>query len=163
MSTMQSEIEIGHLIRPEPIQQDFSTLGWSVLFVLIFIIVLTISILAIRKYQKNRYRREATKALQSIENTYQQNDSSPEVIQATNRLLKQVAITAYGRVAVASLFGQEWVNFLNEQMKKRPFAEEDTLSLINYHMYQKSLSAEAKPLVATFIQQSKKWIHGHEL
>ncbi|WP_082305121.1 DUF4381 domain-containing protein [Persicobacter sp. CCB-QB2] len=163
MSVSQTEIEIGHLIKPEAVQQDFSTPGWLVLFGAMGLLALWLIIRMVRRYWKNRYRREALQALGHIESRFRQGGNGPEAIQNTNRLLKQVAITAYGRGLVAPLFGPEWLSFLNQKMSNQVFPEQETLSLFNFHIYQKEVSSQTKPLVAAFIQQSKKWIHGHEL
>lgn len=61
------------------------------------------------RYQMNLYRKEA---LNQLSQQYQQADSPQNQILAINSVLKQVAITNYGRNQTASLTGQEWITFL---------------------------------------------------
>lgn len=65
------------------------------------------------RHKNNRYRREALAQLKHAL-TDPKNQSPTQQIMILNRLLKQVAITHYGRARVAPLTGQAWVDFLQE-------------------------------------------------
>ncbi|MGL4565308.1 MAG: DUF4381 family protein, partial [Halioglobus sp.] len=75
---------------------------------------------ALRRWDRNRYRREAAARLQRLA-------GSPEgsvAVADINRLLKLAALAAFSRELVARLSGQEWVDFLNRQCPAPPFAPE---------------------------------------
>lgn len=61
--------------------------------------------------RNNRYREEA---LNLFAQEIAQAESPQQQLQLANKLLKQVAITNYGRRQVAELSGQAWVNFLHQ-------------------------------------------------
>ncbi|MFK8115377.1 MAG: DUF4381 domain-containing protein [Rubripirellula sp.] len=66
-------------------------------------------------YIRNAYRREAVAELKVIE-------ASGDVVRL-NELLKRTAITAYGRDAVASLYGDRWLEFLGDSLKRSGIRE----------------------------------------
>lgn len=63
------------------------------------------------RHKRNAYRREALAALDAIERN--PDLCAQQKIAQTNGLLKQVALTAYGRAEVAALTDQAWCEFLH--------------------------------------------------
>jgi len=105
--------------------------------------------------KNNRYRQEAMSALNkalAAANTPQ------EKLQIANKLLKQVAITNYGRHTVANLSGQAWVNFLHKTALyiNQPDSLQDTLESI----YRPSASLSEAETQQT-LTYAMKWIKGH--
>ena len=68
--------ELEPLYEPDAIQFSFQTPGWYILFGLIGIVLLFIILKWIQNYTKNKYRREALKNLETIENHYNINNDS---------------------------------------------------------------------------------------
>jgi len=72
----------------------------------------------LRHWHRNRYRREAAALLQAL-------DGAGDVpVDEINRLLKLTALAAFPRQQVASLSGEEWVDFLDRQCPAAPFSTE---------------------------------------
>lgn len=107
------------------------------------------------RHHQNQYRREAdaffAQALAKDANPTQ------KIIQA-NALVKQVAITHYGRKTVANLQGEDWVRFLKEtaQYIDQP---EALMSYLNAH-YQQEFEYDAIQL-DQILSYLKSWIKGH--
>lgn len=115
------------------------------------------------RYQNNRYRREAEKALQE---SLQNKTLIADKVLTVNQLLKQVAITHYGRSKVAHLSGENWVHFLQETALyiKQPEALLHTLQL-GYLPSQSQQTSSENPShqveLDEFIAYSQAWIKGH--
>ncbi len=103
----------------------------------------------------NRYRGQAMdlfhQALAEATDPHQQ-------IQATNALLKQVAITHYGRPQVAALNGQAWLDFLQKTASyiEQPEALQRFVSA-HYHPQIDLDDLEIKAC----LDYAAKWIKGH--
>lgn len=105
--------------------------------------------------RNNRYRREALEAFEQIQ---QQSSSPSEQWQAVNSLLKQVAITHYGRHRVAALTGRAWQQFLYQTALY--IDQPDALSDCFAAIYQpNSQLDEATYQIA--LDYAYKWIKGH--
>lgn len=103
----------------------------------------------------NQYRGQAMDLLQSA---LKQATHPQQQIQATNKLLKQVAITHYGRARVAALNGQAWLNFLQETA--RYIDQPDAMqSFVSAHYQPKITLDEAE--LKTCLDYAGKWIKGH--
>lgn len=79
--------------------------GWWVILGVIALIMLTGFWRYMRNRHRNAYRRYALKELNNF--------NSPSALPV---LLKRVALVAYPREQVASLSGQEWIDFLNHEV-----------------------------------------------
>ena len=71
----------------------------------------------LRRWYRNRYRREALAHLQRL----QQSHSTGLPVSELNHLLKLTALAAWPRKRVARLSGSRWVAFLNETCQSAPF------------------------------------------
>ena len=110
----------------------------------------------IRQRHKQRvYRRLANAYLKQTDQT----DDQTFLIEI-NRLLKQVAITTYGRQACAHLDQQAWLDFLKSkaQFIRMPKA----FKLINQR-YQTDLPALSSKDKAQIQRYAQRWIAGHHL
>lgn len=105
--------------------------------------------------KENQYRREA----QDLFKQALANATTPqEKLISANRLLKQVAMTNYGRRTVASLHGDAWVRFLKQTANyiQQPDHLEQTLS----SPYQRHHKAETKDIEEA-LNYAQNWIKGH--
>ncbi len=124
-----------------------SLLGFSIIFGVIWTLW--------TRHHQNQYRREAgdffEQALARATNPHQK-------IAQANALVKQVAITYYGRQAVANLQGDDWVKFLKEtaQYIEQP---EALKSILNAY-YQEEFDYDEMALNQV-LNYLKSWIKGH--
>lgn len=88
----------------------------TVLLILGGIALFFMAVMRVLRWRKNAYRRVALKLLDSA-------DSS----EAVNHLLKRVALAAWPREEVASLYGAEWNQFLRENCNRVEFSEDHSL------------------------------------
>lgn len=93
--------------------------GWWALLALIIII----TVISIIYWRRNRYRFFALKCLRIYFDDYQQTQNLHIYCQQSARLLREIAITHYGRHAVSNLNGNEWIVFLNAKTKNPTFDE----------------------------------------
>lgn len=105
--------------------------------------------------RNNRYRREA---LEKFEQLSQPQYSLAQQWQAAHTLLKQVAITHYGRHRVAALTGQAWQQFLYQTALyiDQPDALTDCLASV----YQPHANLD-DATYQTALEYAHKWIKGH--
>jgi hypothetical protein len=75
---------------------------------------------ALRRWYRNRYRREASARMLHLAAA----PDSATLLADINRLLKLTALAAFGREQVAPLSGEAWVRFLNAQCTEPPFSPE---------------------------------------
>lgn len=145
--------DLESLYEPDPIGFSFDAPGWyGVGILLIFLLLYSLTKFIIR-YQRNAYRREAMKTLVGIGQTaLDDRDKVKEVL----IVLKLVAIKTYGRTKVASLFGVEWLNFLENTGKATAFTEfKDTVGDLIYSTHEDTVD------IGQFMTLSKNWIKTH--
>lgn len=101
-------IEEVHL--PEAVSWMPQTIGWKVLALLLLLLCCLVAYRQINAWWQNRYRREALKQLAELEaagDTY-------TLMSCLPRLLKATALQCFPRQDIASLSGDDWLQFLSE-------------------------------------------------
>jgi len=106
------------------------------------------------RHKNNRYRQEAQNLLHMA---LKEANSNQQKIIATNQLLKQVAMTHYGRQTVAHLMGKEWVQFLQTNALYLDLPESFLQSLHQIYTHQEPNDIETQ----AFIEFAQAWIKGH--
>jgi preprotein translocase subunit YajC len=149
---------------PEPISWWPLAFSWWIL-ILSFTSILVGTIWYFREQRKrNAYRREALEALSRIMQSKETYPSLNEQILAINGLLKQVALTTYGRVNVAPLNDQAWLDFLQKNASFIPQPEAlKTLFKVAYQaptIETAQLKSE-QALLTAWQTYAEKWIKGH--
>lgn len=139
---------------PEDISWLPQTVGWIWLATFIAIFSLRLAWRALRKWHRNRYRKEALQKLQALD----QDIDSTEFVAAINRVLKLTALAAYSRARVAQMSGESWVDFLNQQCEEPPFGPEQ-IQLLGLSSYRSSPVAadSARQVLAA----SMLWVRAH--
>lgn len=101
--------DFAEILPPAGIDWLPQTPGWAVLGTLVLAWLLRRVYRALRRWHRNRYRREAAAALRTLQN------QPPGQVQVAdiNQLLKRAALAGYAREQVAGLNGQCWIDFLN--------------------------------------------------
>ena len=137
-------------------------IGWwplasSVWITLITLLGLLIGLVwyFLQRHKAAAYRREAKRQLKTFSTM-----SDRDFLIALNQLLKQVAITAYGRKSCAGLNHQAWIGFLKT---KASFLEQPAaLSYLEqrYQLENLNLSENER---AALDYYAHHWISGHHL
>ena len=140
------------VVSPAGISWLPQTAGWFWLAVFVMIYGLRQGWRWLRHWYRNRYRREASAALAALADR----DTG---IAEINRLLKLTALAVFSRKQVASLSGDDWVNFLNTHCPAAPFSPQQGqwLALGSYRELQLDY-AETR----TLLQASTSWVNLHE-
>lgn len=90
--------------------------GWIFLFIVFCTVAICASIIIIRNYKVWQTRKHALNLLKKYQKQYPKIISSQRACSLVNELLKKIAFAYYPRSAIASLTGQEWIDFLNKTM-----------------------------------------------
>lgn len=140
------------VVSPAAIDWWPQTIGW---------LWLAIALLALTGYRgwkrlqhwyRNRYRGEAAVMLQQFQ-------GGEAAVGDINRLLKLTALAAFSREQVASLSGESWGDFLNQQCESPPFDGEqlELLAMGSYNNAPLDQQAARKLLSA-----SLAWVQQHK-
>ncbi|KTC91594.1 DUF4381 domain-containing protein [Fluoribacter dumoffii] len=95
--------------------------GWYILMALILFIAI---ILAYGAYKRHRYalaKKQALLLLNDYRKNFDKEQNSSLTCARISELLRRVALAYYPRERVASLHGEDWLNFLNETGKGTDF------------------------------------------
>ena len=147
--------QLNDILLPEPV--GWWPLASSVWFILVgwLGILIGLSWYFWQRHKKSVYRRHAIQQLKQLGNER----SASEWLTHYNALLKQVAITTYGRNACAGLTDQAWLKFLHQ---KAAFIEQPPAleKLARRYQPQVELSEPDKAALQYFAQ---RWIKEHHL
>jgi hypothetical protein len=143
------------VVSPAAVSWLPQTSGWWWLSAALLLTLLNYGWKRLRAWYRDRYRREAVQRLQQLLPAA----GEPELVSQVNKLLKLTAITAYSREQVASLSGQEWVDFLQRQTTEPLFSPEQGQTLATGAYRVKTLEAgNGRALIAA----SLAWVQGHQ-
>jgi hypothetical protein len=127
--------------------------GWYILSLVVVVLLLFLVYAVVRFIQKGRGKRQALRVLQTYQLDYLTNRNTQVSAARISELLRRVALVYYPREAVASLQGQAWIDFLNQNSKNIDFNPVSLLLLAC--PYQPMANQEdLKPL----FQTAKQWI-----
>ena len=143
------------VVSPPAISWLPQTPAWGWLAAVLLIYGLIRAWRRLRHWYRNRYRREAAARLEQLAH-----ESQPDaLVSQVNQLLKRSALAAYSREQVASLSGEEWVSFLNDQCAEQPFAPEQArLLAVGVYTGQTLDASSGQALLAA----SRRWVCEHE-
>lgn len=96
--------------------------GWWILAALAVAALLVGIWFLFRRWQKQAYRRESLKELETLYERYVADQDHAAYLSGYSGLLKRVALTRYPRAEVASLSGEAWVRFLDESANTDEFS-----------------------------------------
>lgn len=97
---------------PPPVSYMPQTWGWAVLAMLVLIVVIALLWRWLRRWQANRYRREALAELDLLVERSAVSTDSDDFQQRLAAIVKRTALAAWPRETVASLSGAGWAQFL---------------------------------------------------
>ncbi|MDA3806785.1 MAG: DUF4381 domain-containing protein [Thiomicrorhabdus sp.] len=149
---------------PEPITWWPLAFSWWVLILSLTSMLIGVVWYFREQRKRNAYRREAQEALRLIMHPKESNIPINEQVLAINSLLKQVALTTYGRLKVAKLSDQAWLDFLkqNASFIDQPIVLKELFKLA----YQAPTTDKIQlknnqELLTTWQIYAEKWIKGH--
>lgn len=143
------------VIPPADISWLPQTAGWAWLGAALLLVALRLTWQWLRRWYRNRYRREAIARLRQLARSHGDDGWLPEL----NKLLKLTAMAAFSRESVARLSGDEWVEFLDRQCPAPVFSPQQRSLLATGTYRNAALADEARrELVAACLA----WIRQHE-
>ncbi|BDD03073.1 DUF4381 domain-containing protein [Aureibacter tunicatorum] len=155
LKSLASTAELHPILEPEAVSFSFDTLGWKIVFVLMFLLVLGLLWMLVSWYRANAYRREALRLVDEFEASENSNEAK---VAESLKILKSLAILKFGRDKVAALKGKEWLVYLESLASgKVSLIKFDTM--INKALY--SSGALDANEVMEFNDNVKKWIRTH--
>lgn len=108
---------------PDPVSMYPQTVGWYVLGALLVLAIAWVTVRAIRRYRRNRYRREALKELDRLEGLAAGGADRVAALREVPALVKRTALSAWPRAEVAELAGEAWLRFLDSTGRGTKFTD----------------------------------------
>ncbi len=130
---------------PDPVSMLPQTWGWVVLCFLMAAGIVFVIYRYRRLRLANAYRRAALVELEDI------GDDTAKIAE----LLRRTALAAYPRETVASLYGQDWLNFLNQAVNKKLFTSPNGHELLTAPYAGGTSNAEVAKLARDWIKFHK--------
>lgn len=130
--------------------------GWWVLAALLLVALIVAIGLTLRWWRARAYRRAALLALRELHVQWQQHRDDRQLQSDVNRLLKQVALAAFPRTQVAALYGSDWLQFLDAQLRQPVFAQATLAGLGDSYR-----ATPAAVDASTLLQAAGDWIRRH--
>lgn len=134
-----TELPLRDIHTPDPISWWPPAPGWWMLAVL-----LLLGVAAIWAYIRYRHRRRALYALQDRIQVLASELDQADINQQLSILLRRACISFFPRAEVASLTGDDWLNFLN-QHTRNAFNEQHA-ALLTESIYQQSSNIDRESL-----------------
>jgi hypothetical protein len=97
--------------------------GWYWIIVLLIVGAVWLSLWALLRWQRNRYRREDLKLFAILEKQLSDPSKRIAVVTSLAILLKRAALSAWPRDAVAALTGLPWLKFLDRTGRTDRFSQ----------------------------------------
>jgi hypothetical protein len=110
--------DIVEVVSPADVSYLPQTAAWAWLGALLLALLLRFCWRRLRRWYRNRYRREAVARLSQLARDTDRDSWLVEL----NKLLKLTALAAFSHEQVARLSGEEWVDFLNGHCASPPFS-----------------------------------------
>ena len=152
--------QYGQLIEPSKVPFTLGAPGWYILAGLILIALVTLAGRITKIYKKNLYRRTALHWLEENQMKYGSATNQQVFLYEINMLLKQIAMTKYGRIETASLRGHDWISFLNKSTNKKLFDNSDS-AYLEMALYENKTMNDNYQAMQIFLSKAKDWIKTH--
>jgi hypothetical protein len=125
--------------------------------------VLVLLILALVRWQRNRYRREALAELARLEPALGEPATRAAALGALAELLKRAALTAFPREQVANLTGPDWFEFLDHTGRTTGFSEGGGVILERAVYDPRSAAALDEPRARELLSLVRHWLARHRV
>ena len=147
---------------PQAISYTPETIGWFILFGLIFIFLVWIAYRRYKHKKANLYRRWALEKLQDIERILRQNLGVEMALAEIPVLVKQTALHCFPREKIASLSGENWLRYLDASYGGTDFTDGPG-QILEQPAYQpqNKLEQYKEEEILALIKTVRKWIKKH--
>jgi hypothetical protein len=145
---------------PAPVSYAPQTVGWLVVLILLAALALTFAWIARRRYERERYRREALDALAAIEAKFERDDMS--ALADIAPLMKRTALAIAPREHVASLSGASWLKYLKQTYHAFDTGSAALLYTASYAP-REHLDAITREQASRLLKAARDWIEHHHV
>ncbi len=113
-----------------PIMKGFWPIapGWYLIASFLIGVIVFFVFRILQKRKANKYRREALIQLSVLITSLEKREAG-NALRGLPVLIKSTALYAYSRNKIASLYGENWIDFLNETLSAPLFSKEDGVLL----------------------------------
>ena len=151
---------IGTLIEPDPIGFRFGAPGWTILLGILLILILIFAVKKYQEYKRNKYRRFAVSAIESLSTL---GLSVDQLVFRIAEILKRVSITSYGRSEVARLNGKEWFDYIDHKNGNNTYFQGRSKEILSGLLYQGKKVDISMEEVQGYQNDSLNWIKKHRV
>ncbi len=142
---------------PDPVSYVPQTSGWYVLAGTLVLVLVVVGWRVWHWRRVNRYRRDALSELATIDARWQDQETS---VTDLARLLRRTALAAFPRADVASLYGDDWLAFLDKAIGGTEFSRGlgRILTVAPYG------TGDAPPVEQrhALVAQARRWVKSHD-
>ena len=135
--------------------------GWYMIATLLIATAIFFVLRFMQRRRANQYRQDALSQLAVLQKTLDHGEAE-NALRALPVLIKATALYAYSRKTIASLYGDGWIDFLNETLSAPHFNKEDgvLLAQISYGT-PNAILAVSKQQSSQLFGHVKYWIQHH--
>ena len=127
--------------------------GWWIVVVVLLLIFVFCGMWISRRFEQRKPKTEALRLLKNLQNQHNNSEESLELLRDLSKLLRRVALTFCGDENVASLYGFEWLEFLDRTGKTTEFTQ-GAGRVFGKELYQQNPEIE----IDVLFPMVKKWI-----
>ena len=136
--------------------------GWYLLGSLILLAAIFLIVNRISNWQRNRYRGRALEELSRLRQSTRNENSPSQLVAGLDQILKRVALAAWPRQEVATLAGEEWMQFLNRTGRGRVFTPEQADALRDAAYSSRISGKLSSDDLERLCSDVERWIRQHE-
>lgn len=140
---------------PEPLPLWPLAPGWWLLLALI--VIAACAFFGYRYWRTLAARRAALANLDRLSSDFGGGAELSTLFSEVSKLLKRVALRRFHKEEVASLYGEDWIAFLNRSGKQAVFSEELTVALARAPYDSNAIKGNSE-LESRLIDASRQWI-----
>lgn len=153
---------LNDIVLPEAVSWWPLANGWYYLFGVLLLLLAWFAYRMIRSWRRNGYRREALQQLQMLAKDIESTEKRDAGLRQLPVLLKRTALSVYPRGQLASLTGENWLNFLNSKVSKASF-NKATAALLDKLSYSVGdLSAVDTKTAGELLGACQHWLKNHQ-
>jgi hypothetical protein len=160
----QQALPIADIHLPAAVSPWPPAIGWWLLLILIIALCVG-SVYALKRYQRKwRYRRAALSLLKQQYQQWQAHGEDRACATEMIAIIKRTAITAYSEDN-AALFGQAWIDFLNQQTSKAYFSDSlaQWMSEHQYQAHSEQQITDKQIDIPLLYKASENWVKHHRV
>ncbi len=153
----KEDIQLNPIIDADPVLFTMDTIGWKILFIILFSAFAVLIYTYYLRFKKKAYRREAVSKIKEL--ALDNKSSISILISQIMFELKQTALQSYGRKTVAALEGEKWLQFLDKKINKSYFIKHH--EIIVSAVYKDEFKNSDSFNLNDFADMSINWIKNH--